>query len=110
VIVSTCGRQGTSPTPPHRGGDDAERAHGPSIKHPKQYDALRNEGTSKAKAARISNESAREGRRSVGERGGMAEDYNDRTKDELVARAREVGIEDRSKMNKRELIDALRNH
>ena len=84
--------------------------HGPSIKDPKQYDALRDQGMSKEKAARISNESAREGRRSVGKRGGKAEDYDDRTKDELLDRARQIGIQGRSKMNKRELIDALRNH
>ena len=84
--------------------------HGPSIKDPEQYEALRDEGMSKEKAARISNESDNEGRSEVGERGGKAEDYEDRTKDELLDRAREVGIEGRSDMTKDELIDALRNH
>ncbi len=84
--------------------------HGPSIKDPEQYDALRDEGMSKEKAARITNETAREGRSEVGERGGEAEDYEDRTKDELMERAAEVGIEGRSDMDKDELIDALRNH
>ena len=51
-----------------------------------------------------------EGRGEVGRRGGQAEDYEDRTKDELLDRAREVGIDGRSKMSKDELIDALRNH
>ena len=36
--------------------------HGPSIKDPEQYESLREEGMSKEKAARISNESAAEGR------------------------------------------------
>lgn len=84
--------------------------HGPSVKDPEQYEALRDEGMSKEKAARISNASDNEGRSTVGRRGGKAEDYEDRTKEELLDRAREVGIEGRSKMDKGELIDALRNH
>jgi general stress protein YciG len=84
--------------------------HGPSVKDPEQYEALRDEGMSKEKAARISNASDNEGRSEVGRRGGQAEDYEDRTKDELLDRAREVGIEGRSKMSKDELIDALRHH
>lgn len=84
--------------------------HGPSIKDPEQYEALRDEGMSKEKAARISNASDNEGRSAVGERGGEAEDYEDRTKEELMERAGEIGIEGRSKMDKGELIDALRNH
>lgn len=84
--------------------------HGPSIKDADQYEALRDEGMSKEKAARISNASATQGRSTVGRRGGTAEDYDDRTKDELLDRAREVGIAGRSKMSKSELIDALRNH
>jgi hypothetical protein len=84
--------------------------HGPSIKDPDQYEALRDEGVSKEKAARISNASANEGRSEVGRRGGESENYEDRTKDELMQRAREIGIDGRSSMSKDELIDALRNH
>jgi hypothetical protein len=84
--------------------------HGSSIKDPEQYEALRAEGMSKEKAARISNASDNDGRSTVGKRGGKAEDYDDRTKDELLDRARELGIEGRSSMSKSELIDALRNH
>ena len=84
--------------------------HGASIKDSEQYEALREEGMSKEKAARISNQSANEGRAGVGRRGGRNEDYDERTKDELLDRAREIGIEGRSRMTKRELIDALRNH
>ena len=58
--------------------------HGPSIKDPEQYEALRDEGMSKEEAARISNESASEGRSEVGSRGGSGSDYEDRTKDELL--------------------------
>lgn len=86
------------------------RSPGPSVKDPDQYEALRDEGMSKEKAARISNASANQGRSKVGRRGGHGEPYEERTKDELLERAKEVGIDGRSKMNKSELVDALRNH
>ena len=84
--------------------------HGPSIKDPEQYEALRDEGMSKEKAARISNASKKEGEHTVASRGGRGGDYEDRTKDELLKKARDVGIEGRSHMSKSELIDALRHH
>jgi hypothetical protein len=86
------------------------KKHGPSIKDSDQYEALRREGASKEMAARISNESAASSRSTVGRRGGRAENLDDRTKDELLDRARELGIEGRSSMNKRELVSAIRRH
>lgn len=83
---------------------------GPSIKRPEQYEALRDQGMSKEKAARISNAAARDGATTVARRGGKGGDYEDRTKDELYGKAKQVGIEGRSRMSKSELIDALRNH
>jgi hypothetical protein len=81
-----------------------------SIKDEKQYKALRREGNSKEKAARIANSSANSSRSSTGRRGGKSGSYDDWTKKELVDRAREIGIEGRSKMSKSDLVDALRNH
>jgi hypothetical protein len=82
---------------------------GPGVKNPDTYEALRDEGASKEKAARISNAQASQGKK-VGRRGGKAGSYEDWTVDKLRKRAGEIGIDGRSKMNKGELVDALRNH
>lgn len=81
-----------------------------SLKDPELYEKLRDEGASKEKAARISNAAAREGRGTVGARGGTAEDYDDRTVKELRARAKELGLTGYSGKRKSELISMLRNH
>lgn len=85
------------------------RDHGPQIKKDDTYEDLRDKGYSKEKAARIANAQASDDRH-PSEKGGRAKPYEERTKDELYQKAREVGIEGRSDMTKDELIDALRNH
>lgn len=81
--------------------------HGSSVKDDERYEALRREGASKEKAARIANAG---GRSSTSRKGGRAADYEERSKQELYDKAKQVGIEGRSKMDKGELISALRNH
>ncbi len=83
---------------------------GPSVKDKKLYESLRDEGTSKEKAARISNAAAASSRSRGGRKGGHARDYDDMTKDQLMQRAREIGIKGRSTMSKSQLISALRDH
>lgn len=81
--------------------------HGLTIKNDEQYEALRNQGMGKgmgkSKAARIANTP------NSGEKGGHAEKYEDRTKNERYAQAKKIGISGRSKMSKKELIETLRN-
>jgi len=76
------------------------------VKDDKQYEALREQGESKEKAARIANSDTK----STSKKGGKSPAYEDWNKDDLEQRAREIGIEGRSDMNKDELIKALRNH
>ena len=78
--------------------------HGPEIKKPDMYESLRDEGMSKEKAARISNA------RAEGSLDQNSTHLENRTKDELYDEAKEIGIEGRSKMDKDELIDAIRHH
>jgi hypothetical protein len=81
------------------------RDHGPQIKDDERYEALRRQGSSKQKAARIAN-TARE----TAARRGKAPAYEDWTKDDLYQRAKELGIGQRSGMSKDQLIAALRHH
>ena len=77
----------------------------PTIKNDRQYEALREDGMSKEKAARIANSDPKEmahNRRNPGS------SYEEWTRVELLDKARTVGVPRRSTMNKAELVQALR--
>tara|TARA_R110002072_G_scaffold209026_1_gene366488 strand:- start:340 stop:579 length:240 start_codon:yes stop_codon:yes gene_type:complete len=76
----------------------------PSIKNEAQYEALRDKGYSKEKSARIANTP------NAGEKGGKAKPYEEWSRSKLYGQAKKAGIDGRSKMDKKELIRALRNN
>lgn len=80
------------------------KAFSSRIKNEEQYEALRDKGYSKEKSARIANTP------DSGKKGGSSKKYEEWTKQELYSKAKEVGIDGRSKMSKKELIHALRNN
>lgn len=85
----------------------------PRIKDEDTYEALRRKGESKEKAARIANAraQARRGERpDPSVKGGHSPAYESWNRDDLYAKAREVGIAGRSRMSKGALIEALRHH
>ncbi len=78
--------------------------HGAQIKDDTLYEELRKQGNSKEKAARIANARANG---SLDPRGDRLEE---RTKEDLMKEAGEIGIEGRSRMNKAALAKAIRGH
>ena len=82
--------------------------HSSSIKKSDTYEALREDGASKSKAAAIANAQANDDM-APSEKGGKAPPYEDRTKEDLLELARDRDIAGRSTMDKEELITALRS-
>lgn len=82
---------------------------GNSIKDADTYEALRDQGASREKAARIANAKANADMQPM-KKGGEARPYEEWTRDALYHRAQEIGIDGRSDMDKAQLIKALRNH
>jgi hypothetical protein len=80
------------------------------IKDEKTYQKLREQGESKEKSARIANAAAGSSRSAVGRKGGESPSYSEWNKEDLVKRAREIGIKGRSLMTKAQLVKALRDH
>ncbi|WP_339948720.1 Rho termination factor N-terminal domain-containing protein [uncultured Albimonas sp.] len=79
----------------------------PSIKDEDTYQALREQGASKEKAARIANAKAAGDHPS--RKGGKAPPYEEWTVAELRDRARELDVSGCASMRKAELIEALRD-
>ena len=80
------------------------RTKTPQIKKPDTYEALRDKGESKEKAARIANAQA------AGTFDHRSNKLEERSKDDLLSEAKEIGIKGRHKMTKSELIKEIRNH
>jgi hypothetical protein len=78
--------------------------HGPQIKDDALFEALLKQGNAPEKAARIANAKA------AGTLGHRSDKLDDRTKADLFAEARRIGIDGRSTMDKAALVDAIRNH
>lgn len=78
--------------------------HGPQVKDDAKYEALRREGASKEKAARIANSP------NASKKGGKSSQMEERTKKELLEEAKKIGITGRHAMDKMTLINAIRNH
>jgi len=78
--------------------------HGKQIKDDATYEALRREGASKEKAARIANSPG------ASKRGGQASKLTERSKAELLDQAKLIGISGRHRMRKDELIHAIKHH
>ena len=78
--------------------------HGPQIKDDTLYEDLLKQGNSKEKAARIANA------RAAGTLDHNSVHLEDRPVKELREEAAKIGIEGRSKMNKAELVKAIRGH
>lgn len=74
-----------------------------SIKDKDKYEALRDHGMSKGKAARIANTP------DASSKGGKASNLEERTKQELTAEAKKIGIKGYSSMAKAELVNAIRH-
>jgi len=76
--------------------------HGPQIKDDALYEELLKQGNSKGKAARIANAKA------AGTLDHRSDKLEERSKAELMAEARKIGIAGRSKMSKEQLAKAIR--
>lgn len=80
------------------------------IEDEKTYQELRKQGASKEKSARIATRRLAPRVMQSPQREVRARPTPTGAKTDLLRRAREIGIKGRSSMNKKQLIDALRNH
>lgn len=111
-VVERAGRRDVAGKGETKLGKD-EPARNPSIKNPAVYEALREQGASAEKAARISNAQAKygtKGPKSPSTRGGKSPDYEEWRRGELYARAKEIGLKGLSGATRPQIIHALRTH
>lgn len=83
------------------------RNHGRRVEADRAGEALHDQGGEKV--ARVADAKGKGGR-SPSRNGGRPASYEDWSKKDLYQRAREIGIPDRSRMSKSELVDAIRRH
>jgi hypothetical protein len=67
-------------------------------------------GREQGEVRAVANAAAATSRSQVGRKGAKSGSYDDWSKQDLVRRAREIGIKGRSTMSKAQLITALRDH
>ena len=79
--------------------------HSPQMKDDRKSEALRSGGMNPQATTRSASSDSRQ----TATQSGGAKRYEQWTKERLYGKAREVGIEGRSRMSREELIDALRN-
>jgi hypothetical protein len=98
-------------SPPDSGRHEGVTGHAQSTgQGRKDIPVAAEEGREKEKAARIANASAASSRRATASKGGKGGSYCDWSKQDLLKQAKKIGIKGRSAMNKKQLVNALRNH
>jgi len=80
------------------------------IKGRKDLPEAPRQGREQGKGGRIANATAASSPSKVGRKGGKSGSYDDWSKQDLMQRAKEIGIKGRSTMSKPQLIKALRDH
>ncbi len=74
------------------------------VKDRERYEKLKKKGMSKQKAARIANTP----RKKAGKKGGKSEKYEDWKKEDLLKKAKKIGLDVKTSMTKKQIISKLR--
>jgi hypothetical protein len=81
---------------------------GTGVKNKALYKRLRNLGGSAKESLQVANASAKTSRKKASQRGAAVSSFDNLKVPELQRRAKKAGIKDRSTMNKKHLVRALR--